>query len=439
MEAQPVTASSVRTTGGRRRARPSFAVLAAAFVLLLSGGIAVVQHETPAYGASTSDFQVTSYGATGNGTTDDRAAIQSAIDAASAAGGGVVFFPKGTYRITGSLEVSGNNVQLEGTGKASVIFLSTAGGTVIHISNATNFRNTTHNKVVNLTIDRAVAPSATSAGIWVERARFTTLQGVTVFNAGDGIAVGPKSTTPDIVNQHTYILDSYVMRSGSRLATSTFPNAGIIFYSGADYNVHNTFVEPSNRGIVMTNYANGIEISQSSVINGSAYNYGIVSDGPGFARYIENVIIENAHQQQIFIGGTSKNISVTDSWIGAGDELSTRVGIQVEAGAGPVTIANNRIGNQRGSGIVSSGNRVKILGNELSYNVGGGCACDSIQVNGGNHVIIEGNQVESPTDRYGVGVYGPTTYTIYSGNDTSQSGLGFINTSAGPSIANNNF
>lgn len=40
------------------------------------------------------------YGATGDGTTDDRAAIQAAINAAATAGGGIVFLPKGTYRVT---------------------------------------------------------------------------------------------------------------------------------------------------------------------------------------------------------------------------------------------------------------------------------------------------------------------------------------------------
>lgn len=40
------------------------------------------------------------YGAVGDGIADDRAAIQSAIDAAVAAGGGVVYFPKGTYALT---------------------------------------------------------------------------------------------------------------------------------------------------------------------------------------------------------------------------------------------------------------------------------------------------------------------------------------------------
>lgn len=44
-------------------------------------------------------YDVKGFGATGDGTTDDAVAIQAALDAANTAGGGVVYFPKGTYLI----------------------------------------------------------------------------------------------------------------------------------------------------------------------------------------------------------------------------------------------------------------------------------------------------------------------------------------------------
>lgn len=58
-------------------------------------------------------FNVEDYGAVHNGSTDDTGAIQDAIDAAGAAGGGVVYFPAGIYIITGSLQTAnGANGQL---------------------------------------------------------------------------------------------------------------------------------------------------------------------------------------------------------------------------------------------------------------------------------------------------------------------------------------
>jgi hypothetical protein len=54
-------------------------------------------------------FHVKDYGATGNGVTDDRAAIQLAINAAYTARGGVIYFPNGIYVIGGAL-VNGTTV-----------------------------------------------------------------------------------------------------------------------------------------------------------------------------------------------------------------------------------------------------------------------------------------------------------------------------------------
>jgi hypothetical protein len=48
-------------------------------------------------------FNVQDYGATGDGSTDDLPAIDAAIDAAVASYGGVVYFPRGIYRIAGSI------------------------------------------------------------------------------------------------------------------------------------------------------------------------------------------------------------------------------------------------------------------------------------------------------------------------------------------------
>ena len=46
------------------------------------------------------EYNVLDYGATGNGTTDDTAAIQAAMNAVVSAGGGALYFPEGTYKVT---------------------------------------------------------------------------------------------------------------------------------------------------------------------------------------------------------------------------------------------------------------------------------------------------------------------------------------------------
>jgi hypothetical protein len=72
-------------------------------------------------------INVKDYGAKGDGTTDDTAAIQRAINDANAAGGGTVFFPSGTYITT--TQTLPSNVVLQGVGKSS---------TIIRLKNGTN-------------------------------------------------------------------------------------------------------------------------------------------------------------------------------------------------------------------------------------------------------------------------------------------------------------
>jgi hypothetical protein len=63
-------------------------------------------------------FNVKVYGATGNGVTNDTAAIQTAINKARDAGGGIVYFPSGTYMVT-SINVTGG-LTLLGTGSSVI-------------------------------------------------------------------------------------------------------------------------------------------------------------------------------------------------------------------------------------------------------------------------------------------------------------------------------
>lgn len=87
-------------------------------------------------------FNVKSYGAVGDGVADDRAAIQAAIAACIATGGGIVFFPKGTYRVTGTVTYS-NHVVLAGagTGATAIVGASLATAVIGPAAPATRYFN----------------------------------------------------------------------------------------------------------------------------------------------------------------------------------------------------------------------------------------------------------------------------------------------------------
>jgi len=93
-------------------------------------------------------FDVKKYGAAGDGSTDDTSAIQSAITAASAAGG-VVFFPPGVFVLSSRLTcISLNSVSFQGSGKSTTILKSAipvsfpprnGGPTMLSFANCANF------------------------------------------------------------------------------------------------------------------------------------------------------------------------------------------------------------------------------------------------------------------------------------------------------------
>ncbi len=72
------------------------------------------------------------YYAKGDGTTDDTAAIQTAINAVPSATGGTVYFPGGTYKITAKLVVNAMNyLTLSGASDGSSILSSAMTGTAV--------------------------------------------------------------------------------------------------------------------------------------------------------------------------------------------------------------------------------------------------------------------------------------------------------------------
>jgi len=129
---QPITLSSVLNKWNDSAGTLDWKVLV--------GGVAV--NLTTAFGALAGLFfnvRDPAYGALGDGVTDDTTAIGLAITAATAAGGGIVFFPASTsfYKFT-SLTISAANVTLMGAGpSASILKSATTSVDAITFSDST--------------------------------------------------------------------------------------------------------------------------------------------------------------------------------------------------------------------------------------------------------------------------------------------------------------
>jgi parallel beta-helix repeat protein len=110
-------------------------------------------------------FNVKDYGATGDGTTTDTTAVQSCVDAALGAGGGIVYFPAGTYVI--AMITFGSNVTVVGAGKGNTVLLMDPA-----VYTATGLYGNPSTAVVG-----RIAPASSSASTSYFRMRDLTIDG----------------------------------------------------------------------------------------------------------------------------------------------------------------------------------------------------------------------------------------------------------------------
>lgn len=87
-------------------------------------------------GAAVYNVMHPEFGATGNGTTDDTAAIQAAITEADSKSGGVVYFPPGTYSVTTNTIAIKSDIVYRGAGRGISIIKSKAGQADLNIFTA---------------------------------------------------------------------------------------------------------------------------------------------------------------------------------------------------------------------------------------------------------------------------------------------------------------
>jgi Pectate lyase superfamily protein len=197
------------------------------------------REQAPSVGAF--DVRNAPFNAVGDGVTDDRAAIQRAIDAARDAGGGEVYLSAGTYRVTLAPKVEGERaltraftiypkVRIRGAsrdtttikladrqgGYGSIFAAQTFGADVsgFELRSLTVDHNTAGNPVTSsadVAIDdvefsnskiRAAVWLATGTGMVVQGCRFTDIRAVwTVFMGGNAERVGGITIADNLFEQ----------------------------------------------------------------------------------------------------------------------------------------------------------------------------------------------------------------------------------------------
>jgi hypothetical protein len=270
-------------------------------------------------------FNVANFGARGDGSTDDTAAIQAALDQAAKNGGGAVYVPPGTYMISSSTDGKGglqlpSNVQLFMT--PNTVLESEASdspsGQIINIDGATN--SAVYGGVLNGNESGASANDPEyNHGIRIGGASSNiTIQGVTSENnTGDGfyVAVSGQSDITfngDISDGNGRNGLSVTSFSGDmEIENSTFEN---IKSTGID-------VEPNpgntttgihiDNNIIKDNGYGGLSFGAEGG-SGSASNYGNEVSGNTFSG------MANGHNIYIGLGPqtiTDNNVESADAII----------------------------------------------------------------------------------------------------------------------------
>lgn len=167
------------------------------------GGLTLTPANLPVY-------NITVYGAVGdwNGTTgtDNTTAMQAAINAANAAGGGIVFVPTGAYKISSALTLY-SDIIIMGAG-ASALNLFTSGSTIVQSTlNADIFTTGTLAggggavyacaiRDINLTYSGGLGSPTGGAAIRLAYCQVAWIERVYISTCYDGIVFGADTASP---------------------------------------------------------------------------------------------------------------------------------------------------------------------------------------------------------------------------------------------------
>lgn len=337
-------------------------------------------------------IDVRAYGAVGDGVTDDTAALQAAVTAAT---GKTLLFPVGTY-IHSALLTIPSNITILGYGatiKAANSLSKTVGG--MSVTGKTNVQ------IFGLTYDGNRAnrspsvPVGSAHGFSVANSPDIVLRDVSAKNGvADGLYIGYSNGAD--ANTRVFNVQVY----GGRYTNCFRNNVSVV--GGVNIKFYGSRFDTANGTAPQTGV--DVEADNATICNEDVEFFGCTSDGNtgnGFA------ITNNTKRCKIH-GGSSKN----NGNHGIDMSQTANVDSLIEG----VTVTGNGTGGAGYYGIYSSATRVQILNNEVHSNTNEG-----IYLSGSaSYHKIAGNTVYNNTQ----GIY------AQGGNNEIYDNISYDNTSA---------
>lgn len=232
-------------------------------------------------------FNVQAYGAAGDGSTDDTAAIQAAIDAAEAAGGGVVQLPLGTYLVSSELTIEANRIVIQGEGSGTTIQSNATTGNVFEVKN----------------------PDATFQSIYITAVSPRTGASATVYSdatpmaGAHGIAFIPTDTSTSFYGHR--LIDVWVSQQPDDGIAAQQPQhmygEFLVLRNNGRFGLHVSGVQYSPSG--SRNFFQNVRTTS----NGS---YGLLARATSHSVFVNCESAQNDGDRQIFVWGGRGNILI---------------------------------------------------------------------------------------------------------------------------------
>ena len=310
-------------------------------------------------GFSNAVFYPETYGAVGNGSTDDTTAIQNTINAAASAGGGIVQFGAKTYLITATLTITASNVCLAGVvagtpaaggPSGSILTCNSASVDMINVGNGG--AQVHANLFYNFCLTRSVAPTTGNGfvldsvvdaklnNIWVFDSIFCFYHKNAQFNTYTNCYAEWTTTSNGITG--------YGFKMVGTNTTGFFSTRvleGIVINKAASGTFYGMHISTSGNGVADL-YCDGFETAGT--------NYGIYIDGAS-SNFNENLhFLRTIHDANtvscIYITGLNGKDSFVEINGGYASPIGSGAAIDIENSAGVIVSNVNFLALNGGSG-----------------------------------------------------------------------------------------